>query len=115
MANENISVDFINISPNGVVYTVTDEMADRAVTVLSDLGHEPAIERQCAKVSVVGAGMAGVPGVTSKIVTALSEKEIRILQSADSHTTIWVLIKQQDLVKAVNALHDAFQLEKESE
>lgn len=115
MANENISVDFINISPNGVVYTVTDEMADRAVQVLSDLGHEPAIERQCAKVSVVGAGMAGVPGVTSKIVTALSEKEIRILQSADSHTTIWVLIKQQDLVNAVNALHDAFQLEKEFE
>ncbi len=115
MANDNISVDFINISPNGVVYTVTDEMADRAVKVLSDLGHEPTIERQCAKVSVVGAGMAGVPGVTSKIVTALSEKEIRILQSADSHTTIWVLIKQQDLVKAVNALHDAFQLEKESE
>lgn len=113
MANENISVDFINISPNGVVYTVTDEMADRAVEVLTELVHIPAVERQCAKVSVVGAGMAGVPGVTSKIVTALSEKGIRILQSADSHTTIWVLVKQVDLGKAVNALHDAFQLEKE--
>ncbi len=113
MANENISVDFINISPNGVVYTVTNEMADSAIAILQDLGHEPAVERNCAKVSVVGAGMAGVPGITAKIVTALSEKEIRILQSADSHTTIWVLVKQEDLVKAVNALHDAFQLEKE--
>ena len=55
----------------------------------------------------------GVPGVTSKIVTALSEKGIRILQSADSHTTIWVLVKQEDLVKAVNALHDAFHLEED--
>ena len=45
--------------------------------------------------------MAGVPGVTSKIVRALSENGIRILQSADSHTTIWVLIKQEDLVKAL--------------
>jgi aspartate kinase len=61
----------------------------------------------------VGAGIAGVPGVTSKIVTALSEKGIRILQSADSHTTIWVLVKQDDLVQAVNTLHDAFQLEQE--
>lgn len=114
MANEKISVDFINISPNGVVYTVTDEMTDRAIKVLNDLGHDPVVERHCAKVSVVGAGIAGVPGVTSKIVTALSDQGIRILQSADSHTTIWVLVKQDDLVKSVNALHDAFQLEDET-
>lgn len=114
MASEQISVDFINISPNGVVYTVTDEMTDHAIEVLQKLGHEPAVERDCAKVSVVGAGIAGVPGVTAKIVTALSDQGIRILQSADSHTTIWVLVKQEDLVKAVNALHDAFQLENET-
>ncbi|PLR84265.1 aspartate kinase [Bacillus canaveralius] len=114
MANEKISVDLINISPNGVVYTVTDEVTDHAINVLENLGHEPAVERNCAKVSVVGAGMAGVPGVAAKIVTALSEKGIRILQSADSHTTIWVLVKQEDLVNAVNALHDAFQLESEA-
>ncbi|WP_066252772.1 aspartate kinase [Neobacillus drentensis] len=114
MANERISVDFINISPNGVIYTVTEEMTDRAIQVLNQLGHDPVVERHCAKVSVVGAGIAGVPGVTSKIVTALSDHGIRILQSADSHTTIWVLVKQEDLVKSVNALHDAFQLEEES-
>lgn len=114
MANEKISVDFINISPNGVVYTVTDEMTDRAISILKELGHDPVVERYCAKVSVVGAGIAGVPGVTSKIVSALSDQGIRILQSADSHTTIWVLVKQDDLVKSVNALHDAFRLEDES-
>ncbi|MBM4763912.1 aspartate kinase [Bacillus sp. B15-48] len=112
MANDRISVDFINISPKGVIYTVSEEMTDRAISILTSLGHEPHIERNCAKVSVVGAGMAGVPGVTSKIVTALSEKGIRILQSADSHTTIWVLVKEEDLSLAVNALHTAFELEK---
>ncbi|MDQ1003708.1 aspartate kinase [Neobacillus niacini] len=114
MANEQISVDFINISPNAVVYTVTEEMTDRAIRVLKEIGHDPVVERHCAKVSVVGAGIAGVPGVTSKIVTALSENGIRILQSADSHTTIWVLVKQEDLAKSVNALHDAFHLEEET-
>ncbi|MEQ2526538.1 aspartate kinase [Robertmurraya yapensis] len=114
MANEKISVDFINISPNGVVYTVTDEMSDKAEKILTDLGYEPELERNCAKVSVVGAGIAGVPGITAKIVSALSEKGIRILQSADSHTTIWVLVKEDDLVTAVNALHDAFQLENDT-
>ncbi|MGE8204029.1 aspartate kinase [Heyndrickxia sp. NPDC080065] len=113
MANENISVDFINISPTGVVYTVAEELIEKAVFVLRELGHEPMIERDCAKVSVVGAGISGVPGVTYKIVSALSEKGIRILQSADSHTTIWVLVKEEDLVEAVNALHDAFNLQEE--
>lgn len=114
MANEEISVDFINIYPNGVTYTVTEEMSEKAITILRNLGHSPIVEFDCAKVSVVGAGMQGVPGVAAKIVTALSEQGIRILQSADSHTTIWVLVKQLDLGKAVNALHDAFQLEKEN-
>ncbi|MFK2825048.1 aspartate kinase [Bacillus sp. B190/17] len=110
MANEKISVDFINISPTGVVYTVAGEMADHAVHVLKELGYEPEVEKGCAKVSVVGAGMTGVPGVTSKIVTALAEKGVGILQSADSHTTIWVLVKNEELVTAINALHDAFLL-----
>lgn len=113
MANEKISVDFINISPNGVVYTVADDMSDKAEEILKKLGYEPEIKRKCAKVSVVGAGITGVPGITAKIVTALSENGIQILQSADSHTTIWVLVKQEDLVIAVNALHTAFCLDKE--
>ncbi|BDG35196.1 aspartate kinase [Saccharococcus caldoxylosilyticus] len=110
MANEGISVDFINISPHGVVYTVAGEMTEKAVAALRRIGYEPAVVTGCAKVSVVGAGIAGVPGVTAKIVTALSEQGIQILQSADSHTTIWVLVKEEDMKKAVNALHDAFHL-----
>ncbi|PFH89383.1 aspartate kinase [Bacillus sp. AFS088145] len=110
MANKGISVDFINISPNGVVYTVSDEVASKAIEVLKGIGYEPSYITGCAKVSIVGAAIAGVPGVTSKIVTALAEKGIQILQSADSHTTIWVLVKNEDMVEAVTALHDAFEL-----
>ena len=110
MAKAGISVDFINIYPNGVVYTVSNKDAENAVKVLEELGYEPKVEEDCAKVSVVGAGITGVPGVTAKIVTPLSERGIQILQSADSHTTIWVLVKEKDLVEAVNALHAAFNL-----
>lgn len=110
MANAHISVDFINISPNGVVYTVSEDMTELAISILEGIGYEPVVERNCAKVSVVGAGMAGVPGVNAKIVTALAEKGITILQAADSHTTIWVLVKEDRLIEAVNVLHDAFEL-----
>ncbi|MGB8000912.1 MAG: ACT domain-containing protein, partial [Anaerobacillus sp.] len=110
MAREGISVDFINISLTGVVYTVMEEMTERAVATLNDMGYEPEIIENCAKVSAVGAGMSGVPGVTAKIVESLAIENIDILQSADSHTTIWVLVRQQDLSAAVNALHETFRL-----
>ncbi|MBD1379260.1 aspartate kinase [Metabacillus arenae] len=112
MAKDGISVDFFNINLKGVVYTVPGALTDRAVNILTQLGYDPIVTEQCAKVSTVGAGIMGVPGVTAKIVTALSEQGIRILQSADSHTTIWVLVKEEDMVNAVNALHEAFELSK---
>jgi aspartate kinase len=115
MAEDKISVDFINISPNGVVYTVMDEMANKAEMKLKALGYEPQIVRNCAKVSAVGAAIAGVPGVTAKIVDALAQEGIQILQSADSHTTIWVLVKKDDMEKAVNALHNVFELQDEKQ
>lgn len=112
MAENDISVDLININPNGVVYTVMDEVTDQAVIALKNIGYEPKVIRNCAKVSAVGAGIAGVPGVAARIVCALTEEGIQILQSADSHTTIWVLVKQHHLIGAVNALHEAFELGK---
>jgi len=115
MAAQGISVDFFNINPQEVVYTVSQEATERAIAALERLGFHPELKRNCAKVSVVGAGIAGVPGVTSKIVHALADQGIQILQSADSHTTIWVLIENNYLSEAVNALHKAFELGKEND
>ncbi|WP_163579942.1 aspartate kinase [Gracilibacillus saliphilus] len=112
MAEAGISVDFINISPNGVIYTIFERDEDLAKQVLESLELEPIITKDCAKISLVGAGMSGVPGVTSKIVQTLTNKNIPILQSADSHRTIWVLIQNVHLETALNALHEAFRLEK---
>lgn len=110
MADAGISVDFINISPTGVAYTVPEHCTKKAVDILKTLDFEPVITEKCAKVSAVGAGMTGVPGVASKIVQALTNVGVQILQSADSYTTIWVLVHEKDLHIAVNALHDAFGL-----
>ncbi|HEX6593951.1 MAG TPA: aspartate kinase [Bacillota bacterium] len=110
MADAGISVDFINISPTGVVYTVPESLTKKAVHILETLGFQPDVTEKCAKVSAVGAGMTGVPGVASRIVGALTNAGVQILQSADSHTTIWVLVQEKDLKTAVNALHDVFEL-----
>ncbi|MET3288552.1 aspartate kinase [Brevibacillus fluminis] len=110
MANHGISVDFINVNPRGVAYTVHDQMADKATAILTAMDYEPVVMPHCAKVSVIGAGIAGVPGVMAQIVEALTKEDIQILQSADSHTTIWVLVPEADMAKAVRALHQQFKL-----
>ncbi|GFN31838.1 aspartate kinase [Paenibacillus xylaniclasticus] len=110
MARHGISVDFINVTPGGAVYTVFDHDAPKAVQVLGSLGYVPKIISGCAKVSVIGGGMNGVPGVMARIVEALAELSIPILQSADSNTTIWVLVRQEDMAAALRALHAKFEL-----
>lgn len=110
MAQHHISVDFINVNPSGVVYTVFDHEADRAVRILTELGYKPQHTSNCAKVSIIGGGMNGVPGIMAHIVEALTEEDISILQSADSNTTIWVLVQGMDMAKAVRALHRKFEL-----
>ncbi|MFD2638328.1 aspartate kinase [Piscibacillus salipiscarius] len=108
LAEASISVDFFNISSKGITFTVPKDKWKLTQSIMDSMDLSYTIEENCAKVSTVGAGIQGVPGVASKIVTALATKNIQILQSADSHTTIWVLIKEKDLEAAVNALHDSF-------
>lgn len=110
MALADISVDFISVQPEAVLYTIRDEVASKAVNILLNMGFEPRVVPSCAKVSIVGAGIAGVPGVMADMVEALSDAGVAILQSADSHTTIWVLVHKEDMVTAVQTLHKKFRL-----
>ncbi|MDK2889117.1 MAG: aspartate kinase, partial [Thermoanaerobacter sp.] len=89
-------------------FTVKNSVAARAVQVLENMGINPEVLPDCAKVAAVGAGMTGVPGVMAKIVEALAGENVQILQSADSYTTIWVLVKKEDMEKSIRALHRRF-------
>ena len=85
-------------------------MSDKAAAVLHELGYHPKLVTNCAKIAVIGGGINGVPGIMSKIVSALADHHIPILQSADSNTTIWVLVNRSDMETALRALHEVFAL-----
>lgn len=110
MARHHISVDFINVTPSGALYTVFDKDAGDADRLLREAGFSPVLVPGCAKISVIGGGMNGLPGVMARIVEALTEQGISILQSADSNTTIWVLVRESDMAIALRALHAKFDL-----
>lgn len=63
-----------------------------------------------SKVSIVGAGMQSNPGVASKMFEALAEANVNIQMISTSEIKISVLVKLSDADKAVNAIHDAFEL-----
>lgn len=108
LALADISIDFINVHPEVMLFTVKNPVAAKAVQILENMGITPEVCPDCAKVAAVGAGMTGVPGVMAKIVEALACENIQILQSADSYTTIWVLVRMFDMEKSIRALHRQF-------
>ncbi len=108
LAQAQISIDFINVGPEAVLFTVNNAVVAKTIRVIESLGIRPEVLPDCAKVAAVGAAMTGVPGVMANVVEALANEKIQILQSADSYTTIWVLVKKKDMEKSIRALHHQF-------
>jgi len=110
LAEHGISIDLINLLPELLAFTVKEEAASAAANLLSKLGHRVETSGPCAKVSIIGAGMRGRPGVMARVVRALHSAGVEILQTADSHTTISCLVWREQLQRALTALHDEFGL-----
>lgn len=111
LADSSISVDLINVSPGQQRFCLEERKAQRAQDLIRQMGLEPQVRPGCAKVSVVGAGMRGRPGVMATVVEGLTAAGVEILQTADSHVTISCLVEGSQLRTAVQALHQAFRLE----
>ncbi|SIS99380.1 aspartate kinase [Roseivivax lentus] len=69
-------------------------------------------ETEVAKVSVVGIGMRSHAGVAAKMFQTLAQEGINIKVIATSEIKISVLVDRKYMELAVQALHDAFELEK---
>ena len=113
LAKNTINVDCLNVHPGEVIFTVDEINLERAVKLLNEQGYkEMTVEKECAKVSVVGAGMRGVPGVMATFVRAFSNTGIPILQTVDSNITISAVVAREYLCQALTGLHEAFGLTK---
>ncbi len=90
--------------------------ARRAVEGAREAGeinfHDLVADEEVAKVSVVGIGMRSHAGVAAKMFDVLAKENINIKVITTSEIKISVLIDRKYLELAVQALHDAFELEK---
>lgn len=110
VAENKISLDLINIFPDKQIFTIESSMKEKMISILEKLQVKAELTENLSKIALVGAGMRGIPGVMAKIYKALSDSKVEVLQTADSHMTIWCLIHTEKLEKAINAIHNAFKL-----
>ncbi|HHT68425.1 MAG TPA: aspartate kinase [Firmicutes bacterium] len=112
LADAGVSVDLIYLSPDLIAFIIDQAKVDTARRVLTPLGLSVKIELGFAKVSVVGAGMHGVPGVMARVVNCLEAEGIPIYQTTDSHANISCLVLEEHVPRAVQALYRGFQLDR---
>lgn len=110
LAEAHISIDLVSIFPERKIFTVRQEALPATEAVLTKLGLKFKLQANCAKISIAGLGMRNLPGVMARVVYALSQEKIRILQTGDSNITISLLIREEDLSRAICTLHDHFRL-----
>ena len=110
LAERDVSVDMINVNNAGIFFIVDSEKLVIVREELAGLNMAIRVRSHCAKLSIVGSGMRGTPGVMYRIVSALKEGGIEIIHSTDSNITISVLVPEEDVAKGEQAVHDYFKL-----
>jgi aspartate kinase len=121
IAAANIAVDMIaqNVGTAGkasIGFTVPKDELPATLKVLEPLAQEWQSrifsQEEVSKVSIVGTGMRSHTGVAEKMFAALAEAEVNLKMITTGDIKISVLVNRGDGVKALRAVHQAFQLEK---
>jgi len=62
-----------------------------------------------SSISLVGEGIAGIPGITAKVFSALGNRfNIEMISAGASKVSLSFVVNQENLIEAVNLLHDEF-------
>ena len=124
LSDAGVNVDMIiqNIAEDGrtdLTFSCPTEQVIRAERALQDGNSKNNVNFQqliadtnVAKISAVGIGMRSQSGVAAKMFKTLSDEGINIKVIATSEIKISVLIDRKYMELAVQALHDAFELDK---
>ena len=123
LADQNISVDMIVQSirtgdevRTDINFTISEDDVPQATNVLNELRQtvdmeDVLIDTDVAKVSVVGAGMLGRPGVAADMFGILGDQGINIEIISTSEISITCLVAKDRVKDAVRAIHQCFLVE----
>jgi aspartate kinase len=125
LAEQNISVDMIiqsqrcrvvnGVATRDIAFTVAQMDAATAKAALEEVAAEfgcgeITIDTEIAKVSIVGSGMVGQPGIAARMFNALAERQINIQMIATSEIKVSCVVSKDQGTAALQAVHAAFEL-----
>ena len=121
LADAGISIDVVlqNTSSDGTTdftFTVAQTDVDAAAEIERNQTNvefaEVVAGTDLAKVSIVGTGMENAPGYAARMFSTLAAAGVNIDMITTSEIRITTIIERDQVQNAVEALHDAFELEK---
>lgn len=122
LADAGVNVDMIiqNLQRdelNDITFTINQDQEKAAVKVLNQIKEDLrfdnyTIDKEVAKISIVGAGMQSTPGVAARMFSSFGENDINIEMITTSEIKISCLIQKKKADKALNVLHKEFELDK---
>ncbi len=125
LAVAGISVDMIiqgvpgsNGNSQQMAFTLNQDVAEDALDavnlVLSDIGGQAELDKDIAKVSIVGIAIGSTPGIASKMFEAVASVGVNIEMIATSEVRISVVIPLEKSKEVVGAVHNIFGLDSQN-
>lgn len=122
VADSNIVIDMImqafhpTIGLNNITFTVHRSDLDETIKILRKIkdqmgAKEVLADEDIAKVSLIGSGMSGQPGIAAKLFTALGENGVNIKMIATSEKKLTCVVSRGDADKAARIMHEVFNLD----
>jgi aspartate kinase len=125
IANQQVDVDLIiqsihESNSNDIAFTVVKKILNKAEAVAEAIAPslrnsstnsdeaEVLIEKETAKIAIVGAGMIGRPGIAAKMFKTLADAQINIEMIATSEVKVSCVIASDNGNRAIDALCKAF-------
>jgi len=108
MEEKHINLDMINFFTEEKAFALEQNYILAVEEILQKYDVKYDIRKHCAKVTLIGSKVTETPGVIAKVVRALSNAGITLLQSSDSYTCLTCLVKEEDMIETVHAIHNEF-------
>lgn len=122
LADKHIVIDMImqafhpTMGLNNITFTVHLTDLDQTIESLEQLkeklgAKEVMADPDIAKVSIVGAGLAGQPGIAARLFTTLGEAGVNIKMISTSEMKLTCVVSRADAENAARLIHKAFELD----
>ena len=108
MEEKQINLDMINFFAEEKAFALDQNNISLVEKILKKYNVEYEVRKHCAKVTLIGSKITETPGVIARIVRSLSKAGISLLQSSDSYTCLTCLVKEEDMINTVHAIHKEF-------